>query len=429
MDQLKIALCKSHFFGPVSGADEIMLNYALHLHRAGHDVSVVLLYAPADNDQYLRRLQLEGVPVIAIITRSYVFEVLRALRNVLLSVFFFLFFLKRAPQLFRKIWQSLLNLMSRTHYRKCRAHFAGGAHDLLHVFTPDAGAAVMIQVGHELGIPVLYHEMGTSQHLPMLTDYYRRLEPVLPLCTEVAALSPRLADEWQSRFPFLERVSVLPLITERRKILDLGLSSRGNSRPIVFGFAARLEEGKGPLVLLDALAQVNRERQVGIARLAGMGPQRSDVEARIRDLALGKTCELVGHYSDPLGRTAFMDSLDVFVLPSLAEGTPISIIEAMAHGVPVIATDVGGIPDILDANCGVLVPPGDPAALADAMLLLIHDAELRKSMGEAGKRRYEKLFSPGAVVPLMLQTYGRLTGNGKQFATSENGNRHPWAEA
>src|SRR6185503_21216305 len=100
--------------------------------------------------------------------------------------------------------------------------------------------------------------------------------------------------------------------------------------------------------------------------------------------------ELVGHYSDPLGRTAFMDSLDVFVLPSLAEGTPISIIEAMAHGVPVIATDVGGIPDILDANCGVLVPPGDPAALADAMLLLIHDAELRKSMGEAGKRRYEK---------------------------------------
>ena len=72
--------------------------------------------------------------------------------------------------------------------------------DLLHVFTPDTGAAMMIRAGHELGIPVLYHEMGTAHHLPMLEDYYRRLEKVLPLCTEVAALSPRLAEEWSTDF-------------------------------------------------------------------------------------------------------------------------------------------------------------------------------------------------------------------------------------
>src|SRR5882762_9885197 len=118
-------------------------------------------------------------------------------------------------------------------------------------------AALMIRAGHELGIPVLYHEMGTSQHMPMLTDYYRRLEAVLPLCTEVAALSPRLASEWEVRFPFLPSVSVLPLIMERSKALNLGSPSQADADEIIFGFAARLEEGKGPLVLLDALAKVN----------------------------------------------------------------------------------------------------------------------------------------------------------------------------
>src|ERR1700682_2720760 len=82
IETLKIALCKSSFAGPVSGADETILNYALHLHQAGHDVRVVLLYPPAPNDQYFRQLQIAGVPVTAIIAHSYLFRFLRALRNV-----------------------------------------------------------------------------------------------------------------------------------------------------------------------------------------------------------------------------------------------------------------------------------------------------------------------------------------------------------
>src|SRR6185436_5364837 len=182
------------------------------------------------------------------------------LRNVISSALFFLFFLKRAPRLFRKLWQALVDLNSRTHYRKCRSYLAESRPDVMHVFTPDTGAALMIRAGHELGIPVLYHEMGTPHHLPMLTDYYRRLETVLPLCTEVSALSPRLASDWQERYPFLPYVSVLPLITERGRTLNLDSGSSKGRNNVIFGFAARLEEGKGPLVLLDALVSVNRER-------------------------------------------------------------------------------------------------------------------------------------------------------------------------
>ncbi|MCA1636229.1 MAG: glycosyltransferase family 4 protein [Acidobacteria bacterium] len=167
---------------------------------------------------------------------------------------------------------------------------------------------------------------------------------------------------------------------------------------------------------------------MAVARVAGVGPQLMQVDARVRELGLREAFEFVGHYSEPLGRSAFMNSLDVFVLPSFAEGTPNGIIEAMAHGVPVIATTVGGIPDILDGESGILVPPGDTAALADAMLLLAGDHARRAAMGAAAKLRYEKLFSRKAVLPLMLQTYSQITRNGHELAEGISEDRHPWSE-
>ena len=158
-----------------------------------------------------------------------------------------------------------------------------------------------------------------------------------------------------------------------------------------------------------------------------MGPQLLEVKARVRELDLRDACDIVGHYSDPRLRSAFMNSLDVFVLPSLAEGTPNGVIEAMAHGIPVIASNVGGIPDIIDADSGILVPPGDATALADAMATLANDPKRRNEMGAAARERHQKLFAPTVVVPLLLHVYDRVTGNGH----SANGNNHlhPWAEA
>jgi glycosyltransferase involved in cell wall biosynthesis len=422
---MKITLCKTTIFGPISGADETLLNYAAHLHQTGHDVSVVLLYPPTVDDQYLRRLQLRGIPVQTIVPRSYLFALLRLVRSLLTSALFFLFFLKRPPSGLRRFWQVAVRAITQFHYRHCRTYFATQRPDLLHVFTPDTGTAIMIRAGHELGIPVLYHEMGTANHLPMLEDYYRRLEKVLPLCTEVAALSPRLAAEWSKRFPFLRSVSVLPLIIEGSETNGLNSLRTDNSEGTVFGFAARLEEGKGPLVLLDALAKVNRQRPLAVAKIAGMGPQLLEVKARVRELDLRDACDLVGHYSDPRLRSAFMNSLDVFVLPSSAEGTPNGVIEAMAHGIPVIASNVGGLPDIIDADSGILVPPGDATALAEAMATLANDPKRRNEMGAAARERHQKLFAPTVVVPLLLNVYHRVTGNGHSANTNH---LHPWAE-
>lgn len=425
---MNIALCKSHFAGPVSGADELLVAYALALHQAGYDAQVVLLYHCAENDQYYRRLRNAGVEVSFVVTRSVMFAVMQRIRNLLAGVLFFIFLMPRSPQLLRRIWQLIMRAVTHLHHRACLNFLQIARPDVLHVFTPDDGAALLISAGHELGIPVLYHEMGTPHHLPMLEDYYRRLETVLPLCTGVAALSPRLAGEWLVRFPFLSSISVLPLIVERPDTFNLTSDAPADLEETIFGFAGRLEEGKGPLVLVEALASVNREGPLAVARVAGVGPQLIQVEARVRELGLREAFEFVGHYSEPLGRTAFMNSLDVFVLPSLAEGTPKSIIEAMAHGVPVIATKVGGIPDILDDETGILVPPGDSASLAEAMLLLANDPTRRAAMGVAAKQRCDKLFSSKAVLPLMLQTYSRLTRNGHEMAKGISEDRHPWSK-
>ncbi|MCA1636228.1 MAG: glycosyltransferase family 4 protein [Acidobacteria bacterium] len=212
---MKIVLCKSHFAGPVSGADETLVTYALALHQSGYDARVVLLYPCADDDQYYRRLRNAGVEVSFVVTRSVMFEALQRVRNLLAGVLFFIFLMPRAPELMRRIWQLIMRAMTHLHYRACLNFFQSARPDVLHVFTPDDGAALLISAGHELGIPVLYHEMGTPHHLPMLEDYYRRLETVLSLCTGVAALSPRLSAQWSVRFPFLSSISVLPLMIER----------------------------------------------------------------------------------------------------------------------------------------------------------------------------------------------------------------------
>ena len=424
---MKIALCKGHFYGPVSGADEILVSYAISLHQSGHEVDVVLLYKPSESDRFYRRLRQAGVPVVHVINRSIAFMILRSVRGLLSSFLLLFLMIPRSEASLRRIWQVLIDLISRTHYKHCRDYFSRSDYDVLHVFTPDTSATLMIRAGKAAGIPVLYHEMGTPHYLPALDPHYKRLEKVLPLCAEVAALSPILARQWSERFPFLSTVSVLPLITHDSEMLNVSAKLASNGRrETIFGYAARIEAGKGPFVLADALAQLRQRRQDVLVRLAGTGPAIQEVKARVRELQLNGSWEFVGSYDGAVGCSAFMRTLDVFVLPSFAEGTSKSVIEAMAHGLPVITTSVGGSPDLLTPDAGILVPPGDSAALAEAMQRLASDPALRKQMGQAARARYLKLFAPEAVLSVLVSTYSRVAGNGHDI--SRNG-QHPWASS
>ncbi|HKP47460.1 MAG TPA: glycosyltransferase family 4 protein [Pyrinomonadaceae bacterium] len=422
---MKIALCKSHFAGPVSGADETLVTYAIKLKQSGHDVHVALLYKHSNNDGYYRRLECAGVPVDNVIKHSVAFMLLRALRNSLGSILLFIFLIPRSTESLRKIWQLVIDLISRVHYRECKTQFAAANYDLLHVFTPDTGATLMIRAGNELGIPVLYHEMGTPGHLPALDPYYKKLEKVLPLCTEVAALSPSLANQWQARFPFLPWISTLPLISDDAERMPVFVNKRDEE--IVFGYAGRVEAGKGPFVLVEALNMCPQNGVRSMLRIAGTGPDLLQMKKLVRTSKLSGRCEFVGAYSGALGCSAFMRSLDVFVLPSFAEGTANSVIEAMAHGLPIITTNVGGLPDLITPAEGILVPPGNSALLAAAMKKLACDRDLRMRMGVAARKRYLKLFATDAVLPMLSRTYSRLAGT--TIPVAEDNVVHPWEHA
>jgi glycosyltransferase involved in cell wall biosynthesis len=424
---MKIALCKSHFNGPESGADEILVSYATSLHQAGHDVDVVLLYKPSENDRFARRLRQAGVRVVHVIDRSLAFMILRSVRGLLSSLLLFFLLIPRSEAGLRRIWQVLIDLISRAHYKNLRAYLGRSHYDKLHVFTHDTGDMLMIRAGKETGIPVLYHEMGTPFYLPALDPHYKRLEKVLPLCSEVAALSPSLAKQWSERFPFLSSVSVLPLLTHDSETLRLPAKIGANGKnETIFGYAARIEAGKGPFVLAEALAHLRQNRDDVLVRLAGIGPAMQEVKARVRELKLNGSWEFVGSYEGTVGCSSFMRTLDVFVLPSFAEGTSKSVIEAMAHGLPIITTNVGGSPDLLTPDTGILIPPGDSAALADAMQCLASDPALRERMGQAARDRYLKLFAPEAVLSILVTTYSRVAGSNGHKLTSGNG-QHPWA--
>src|SRR5258708_27883717 len=185
---------------------------------------------------------------------------------------------------------------------------------------------------------------------------------------------------------------------------------------ITFGFAARREELKGPMILLEAFAAAHGKCGEICLKIAGDGSQRQKIAARAKALDIASRYRYHGVYTPPEGCRAFMEILDVFVMPSFTEGTPNSIVEAMACGKPIIASEVGGIPDMIGEESGILVPPGDMKALAEAMLCLAQNPELRRTMGAAAKERNQKLFSPNVVVPLMFPTYRRVPRTDHQLA-------------
>lgn len=417
---MKIILCKSHLDGPISGADETLVTYAAQLQKAGESVSVLLMYLHAEEDQYYQRLLESDVPV-SWIASNLAQNSLGAGRK--LAALVFQNFPGSKPFVRRKT-QPMVSAMANRYYEDCRKFLEREKPDVVHVMTPNAGATVMIRAAHDAGIPVIYQELGIPYHPPEF-DYYGEFTSVLPLCSEVAALSPRLIEDCRDKLPSCRSLSVLPIMSQEFANGDGHASHHADER-ITFGFAARIEKLKGALVLIEALGIACQQESNIFVNFAGDGAQRQNIAAKVKALNVAGHYRYHGVYTHPEECRAFMNSLDVFVMPSFTEGTPNSVVEAMACGKPIIASAVGGIPDMIGHDAGLLVAPGDVNELASAMLLLARDCELRKRMGIAARRRYLELFSPKVVMPLMLDIYRRVVGNGYSARISGNGKLHPW---
>jgi glycosyltransferase involved in cell wall biosynthesis len=176
--------------------------------------------------------------------------------------------------------------------------------------------------------------------------------------------------------------------------------------PSVLGIAARLAPIKGIRFAIEALAELHRGRPDLRLEIAGTGPDHARLTRLTESLDLASRVTFLGWQRNlpaVYGRWA------VLVAPSLYEGLPLSVLEAMAAGLPVVATRAGGVPEAVEhGRTGLLVPPGDPRALAAACERLLADDRLRSAMGEAGRRRVAEHFTESRMTTSIATIYDEL---------------------
>lgn len=174
------------------------------------------------------------------------------------------------------------------------------------------------------------------------------------------------------------------------------------TRPVI-GFVGRLSDEKGLPYLIQALATSSQDFSQVQTLIVGEGEARAAVQAQIDQNGLGNQVQLLGNRRDtPL----IYSALDLFVLPSVLEAFPMVLLEAMACGCPVLATEVGEVARIIEPQgTGLIVPPRDPQALARAMVSVLTRPTWSQEMGQQGSLRVAQHFSSDAMAERYLQVY------------------------
>jgi len=201
-----------------------------------------------------------------------------------------------------------------------------------------------------------------------------------------------------------ERVSARKIVVVPNG-LDIGLFSprapRARLRTVIV--VANLRAEKGHDVLIDAAPEVTRQFPDVRFEFVGAGPELERLRARARAAGVGDAIAFLGHREDVGAR---LDAADIFVLPSRSDAFPNAVLEAMAAGLPVVASSVGGICELVDdGRNGLLVPPDDASALADRICRLMSDAPWAASLGEAARRDAEATYSFDRMVDGFERTY------------------------
>lgn len=272
------------------------------------------------------------------------------------------------------------------------------APDLVSTHSTAAGLLGRI-AARSLGIPVIFtaHGWGFTEGRP-----WRQRIPFWLVERAAAPLAGRVITVCQSDHDAavrsrLARRSRLVAIPNAMPEVGAALRARPGASPPRIVMVARLSCWKDHHTLLDALAQLHDLDWT--VELVGDGPLRGDLEARVEALGLASRVRFAGFRSDVPERLA---GAQIFVLATKWEGFPRSILEAMRAGLPVVASDVGGVREsVRDGATGYVVAGGDADTLARRLRLLLASPRLRQEMGAAGRALYEQRYS---LDRLLVQT-------------------------
>jgi len=248
---------------------------------------------------------------------------------------------------------------------------------------------------------------------------YNRLDRmVLKRFSAVAAVSEGVRDRLLRSAIAAEKIKVIA------NGIDVAAFERGQALPElrgedhkVIGVVARLDLQKGFPCLLDAAGELAERFPRLKVVVVGEGPDRSAIEQMIEQKGLREKVMLAGERSDMANVYA---SMDIFVLPSLNEGLPMTVLEAMAAAKPVIATRVGAIPKVIeDGKSGVLVNPGDAPALRNAIASLLADHDLCRRIAATGHERVAKDHTAAAMARQYRAMYDEVLGTRPMAETTK----------
>jgi glycosyltransferase involved in cell wall biosynthesis len=294
----------------------------------------------------------------------------------------------------------------------------GGGFDALHAFWPMPQGLLGLWAKRASGLPLVSTFFGVEltwmeRQFPFLAPVLRR---VVRGSDAVTAISHYTADRLRRQVPGVEPV-VIPFGAAVDAPAQAPAWSWDGSRRFSLLFVGRLVERKGVHLLLEALARIDPARRPDL-EVVGDGPERARLEARVGELELGARVRLHG-FVDEAALQARLAACDAFVLPAVVdakgdtEGLGVVLIEAMGYARPVIASAAGGIVDVVrDGENGLLVPPGDAAALARAIVRLMDDPARARALGAEGRRDVAERFAWDAIAGRLATLYRALPRGG-----------------
>jgi glycosyltransferase involved in cell wall biosynthesis len=295
--------------------------------------------------------------------------------------------------------------------------------DVVHEPTPVSATLPSLMFG--LGVPVVIGPMNTSVKFPLA--FRSRQNPTIDI---LIAIGYQFVDFFNRVFPGKIKAETVLVANDRTKqalptgvqgkIIELvengvdfsvwrsdSTASKEPNKQVHFVFLGRLADWKGVDLLLEAFAAVATQTDA-VLEIIGDGDMRGELEAQTARLGLDSSVVFSGWLSQDQCALK-MKQADSMVFPSLREPGGAVVMEAMAVGLPVIATNWGGPADYLDSTCGILVEPaskeGFIKGMSDAMLKLAQSPELRQTMGKAGWERVRQHFDWERKVDRMIEIY------------------------
>jgi glycosyltransferase involved in cell wall biosynthesis len=285
-----------------------------------------------------------------------------------------------------------------------------GEIDLLHINLAAGGSAyrkaILGRAARSLGVPYVVHLHGSRFHQfwPTASDYWARaVDRFFRESAGVIVLGRFWEDLIVSRLPDVKcRITILPNATAPAAPAAGDGDSDGCVR---ISFLGEVGTRKGTPQLVEALSRL-AGRNDWRATIAGNG-DLEQTRTRARDLGIAGRVDLPG-WLDAAGVNDVLSKTDIFVLPSFAENLPMSILEAFARGVAVVATPVGAVPEVVEhQRNGLIVKTGDVGELAAALERLISDGELRRRLGANARQDHARRFEIGGYLTEMTQIWRR----------------------